>query len=70
MGTVKFSDGHETYPTRICLGKNPIRVPSFRYPSRKNAMPVNTELRAYDTSVVANISVGDSRSAEIDSAIM
>ena len=30
-----------TYPTKICRGKNPIRLPRLRYPSTVNAMPVH-----------------------------
>src|SRR5258707_6916193 len=43
----------KSYPTRICLGKNPTTDPNFSIPRSKNVNPVKKEDRANATIVVA-----------------
>ena len=56
-------------PTRICLGKKPMRLPSLKTPSSRKVRPVRRDDSAKATSVVAMIASGGPPEAEMISSM-
>lgn len=52
-------------PTKICLGKNSLKLPNFKAPRAKKVSPISIEDKAKATIVVATISLSSEIEAEI-----